>query len=167
MRAAATAATRTTEIGAGGDGDRCRPRCLLLRTKTTPGRGDRGRPPDHNVQRQPTTSRGGAREGGGGTVPALLALGWGSVTLTRAGARAVLAVGTLKDGYIRRVPLPRVPPIQSMSPVACATIHRNPTHTGYSPIARIPTWSDMIESLSGFGRCIERYIPPYSPFRLM
>ena len=76
-------------------------------------------------------------------------------------------VGTLKDGYIQRVPLPRVPPIQSTSPVACATIHRNPTHTGYSPIARIPTWSDIIESLSGFGRCIERCIPPFSPVRLM
>ena len=75
-------------------------------------------------------------------------------------------VGTLNDGYIRRVPLPRVPRIQSTSPVACATIHRNPTHTGYSPIARTPTWSDMIESLSGFGRCIKRYIPPFSPVRL-
>ncbi len=83
-------------------------------------------------------------------------------------------VGTLKDGYIRRVPLPRVPQIQSAkqiaastSPVVCATIHRNPTHTGYSPIAWIPTWSDLIESLSGLGRCIERYIPPFSPVRLM
>jgi hypothetical protein len=76
-------------------------------------------------------------------------------------------VGTLKDGYIRRVPLPRVPRIQSTSPVACATIHRNPTHTGYLPIVRIPTWSDMIGLLSGIGRCIERYIPPYPPVRLM
>jgi hypothetical protein len=94
-------------------------------------------------------------------------------------------VGTLKDGYIRRVPLPRVPRIQSTSPVACATIHRNHhaytdapmrtsthpttnhTHTGYSPIVRIPTQSEMIESLSGLGRCIERYIPPFSPVRLM
>ena len=94
-------------------------------------------------------------------------------------------VGTLKDGYICRVPLPRVPRIQSTSPVACATNHRNhhaytdapmrtsthPTsnhaHTGYSLIVRIPTWSDMIESLSGFGRCIERCIPPFSPVRLM
>ena len=89
------------------------------------------------------------------------------VLLNEAGIDPLPTVGTLKDGYIRRVPLPRVPPIQSTSPVACATIHRNPTHTGYSPIARIPTWSDMIESLSGFGRCIERYIPPFSPVRLM
>jgi hypothetical protein len=76
-------------------------------------------------------------------------------------------VGTLKDGYIRRVPLPRVPRIQSTSHVACTTIHRNPIHTGYLPIARIPMWSDMIESLSGLGRCIKRYIPPFSPVRLM
>jgi hypothetical protein len=76
-------------------------------------------------------------------------------------------VGTLNDGYIQRVPLPRVPWIQSTSPVACATIHRNTTHTGYSPIAWIPTWSDMIESRSGLGRCIERCIPPFSPVRLM
>jgi hypothetical protein len=76
-------------------------------------------------------------------------------------------VGTLKDGYIQRVPLPRVPRVQSTSPVACATIHRNPTHTGYLPIVRIPTWSDLIGTLSGVGRCIERYIPPYSPVRLM
>ncbi len=64
-----------------------------------------------------------------------------------------VSVGTLKDRYIRRVPLPRVPRIQSTSsPVACATIHRNPIHTGYLPIERIPTWSDLIESLSGLGR---------------
>jgi len=83
-------------------------------------------------------------------------------------------VGTLKDGYIQRVPLPRVPRIQSAKQIAqsaisvdCATTHRNPTHTSYLPIERIPTWSELIESLSGFGRCIERYIPPFSPVRLM
>jgi hypothetical protein len=76
-------------------------------------------------------------------------------------------VGTLKDGFIRRLPLPWVPRIQSTSPVACTMIHWNPLHTGNSPIARIPTWSDMIESLSGLGRCIKRYIPPCSPVRLM
>jgi len=38
-------------------------------------------------------------------------------------------VGTLNDRYIQKVPLPRVPRIQSTNPVACATIHRNPKHT--------------------------------------
>jgi hypothetical protein len=76
-------------------------------------------------------------------------------------------VGTLKNGYIRKVPLPRVPRVQSTSPVACATIHRNTAHTGYLPIARIPTWSNLLGSLSGLGRCIERYIPPFLPVRLM
>jgi hypothetical protein len=66
-------------------------------------------------------------------------------------AKAGETVGTLKDGYIRRVPLPRVPQIQSTSPVACATIHRNPTHTDYLPIVRIPMWSDMIGSHPGVG----------------
>jgi len=76
-------------------------------------------------------------------------------------------VGTLKDGYIRRVPLPRVPRVQSTSPVACATTHTNPVHTDYLPVSRIPTWSDLLGSLTGLGRCIERYIPPFSPVRLM
>ncbi len=58
-------------------------------------------------------------------------------------------VGTLKDGYIRRVPLPRVPQVQSTSPVACATTHMNPRHTGYLPVPRIPTWSNMLGLLTG------------------
>jgi hypothetical protein len=49
-------------------------------------------------------------------------------------ATAALAVGTLKNGYIRRVPLPRVPRIQSTSPVACATIHRNHHAYTYAPM---------------------------------
>ena len=76
-------------------------------------------------------------------------------------------VGTLQDGYIRRVLLPKVPRVQSRSPVACATTHMNPIHTGYLPVPWIPTWSDMLGPLTGLGRCIERYIPPFSPVRLM
>jgi hypothetical protein len=71
-------------------------------------------------------------------------------------AALVMVVGTLKDGYIRRVPLPRVPQVQSTSLVACATTHMNPIHTGYLPVPRIPTWSDMLGLLTGLGRCIER-----------
>ncbi len=56
-------------------------------------------------------------------------------------------VGTLKDGYIGKVPLPRVPRIQSAS-------HMCHTHdTCYSEqVARIPTWSDLVRSLAGLGR---------------
>jgi hypothetical protein len=78
-----------------------------------------------------------------------------------------IGVGTFKDGCIHRVPLPRVPRVQSTSPVACSTTHMNPIHTGYSPVKRILKWSDMLGPLSGLGRCIERYIPPFSPVRLM
>ena len=48
----------------------------------TLGRGNGGRPPDRDVQRQPTTS-GGRTRGGEGAVPALLASGRGPVTLTQ------------------------------------------------------------------------------------
>ena len=63
--------------------------------------------------------------------------------------------------------LPRVPQIQSASLIASATIHRNQAHTGYLPIAQIPMWSDPLGSLTGLGRCIERYIPPFYPVWLM
>jgi hypothetical protein len=70
-------------------------------------------------------------------------------------------VGTLKDGYICKVSLPRVPQVQSMSPVACAVTIRNPAHTGYLPVSRIPTWSNLLVSLTGLGKCIKRYVPPF------
>ncbi len=58
-----------------------------------------------------------------------------------------VVVGTLKDGYIRKVPLPRVPRIQSAS-------HMCYTHdTCYSEqVTGIPTWRDLVRSLAGLGR---------------
>ena len=50
-------------------------------------------------------------------------------------------VGTLKDGYIRNVPLPRVPRLQRLS--LCMT-RMNPLHIGYLPIVRISSWSDFL-----------------------
>ena len=91
-----------------------------------------------------------------------------TLTLTLILALALtLIVGTLEDGYIRKVPLPRVPRIQSASLVASAMIHKNPAHTGYLPIARIPVWSNPLGLLTGLGSCIERCILPFSPVRLM
>jgi hypothetical protein len=41
-------------------------------------------------------------------------------------------VGTLKDGYLRKVPLPQVPRGQSIIPVACTvTFPVNPYDTNY------------------------------------
>ncbi len=43
-------------------------------------------------------------------------------------------VGTLQNGYLRKVPLPRVPRGQSTSPAAAAaTLLENPRDTGYLP----------------------------------
>ena len=78
-----------------------------------------------------------------------------------------VVVGTLEDGYIQKVPLPRVPRVQSASLAVSAMIHKNPAHTGYLPIARIPVWSNSLGLLTGLGSCIERCILPFSPVRLM
>jgi len=65
-----------------------------------------------------------------------------------------LIVGTLKDGYIRKVPLPRVPRIQSAS-------HIQHMHdTCYSAqVPHIPTWSDLTRSLAGLGQNV---LQPFS-----
>ena len=57
-------------------------------------------------------------------------------------------VGTLNDGYIRKVPLPRAPRIQHAShitTVACDTCY-------LAQVPRTPTWSDLTRSLADLGR---------------
>ena len=60
-------------------------------------------------------------------------------------------VGTLKDGYVRKLPLPRVPRIQSAS-------HMQHMHDTcyFTQVPRIPTWSDLTRSLAGLGRSVLR-----------
>ncbi len=60
-------------------------------------------------------------------------------------------VGTLENGYIRNVPLPRIPQIQSTSQVASALTSRESHITCYSRIAWNPTWSELSCSPEGFG----------------
>jgi hypothetical protein len=60
-------------------------------------------------------------------------------------------VGTLENGYVRKVPLPRIPRIQSTSQVASALTSRESHVTCNSQIAWIPTWSKLSCSLEGFG----------------
>ncbi len=54
-------------------------------------------------------------------------------------------VGALEGGYVRNIPLPRVPRLQSVSPM---------TGTCYSQVSRVPTWSDLTRLLAGLGRSI-------------
>jgi hypothetical protein len=57
-------------------------------------------------------------------------------------------VGTLKDRYLRKVPLPRVPHNQSTIPVAAsATFPVNPHDTGYSPDPQIPLYNNLTRLL--------------------
>ena len=78
-------------------------------------------------------------------------------------------VGTLKDGYIRKVPLPRVPQIQQSTSVqhvvaSVVPATRISSDTCYLQVPRVPTWSDLVRSLSGLGR---RSLRPFSPVWLM
>jgi hypothetical protein len=57
-------------------------------------------------------------------------------------------VGTLKDGYLRKVPLPRVPHGQSIIPVAAtATFPVHPQDAGYLPDPRIPLYNNLTRLL--------------------
>jgi hypothetical protein len=64
-------------------------------------------------------------------------------------------VGTLKDAYVRNVPLPRAPQIQHASHTGHVT--HNACYLAQVP--RIPTWSDLTKSLAGLGR---RALLPFS-----
>ena len=71
-------------------------------------------------------------------------------------------VGTLKDGYVRKVPLPRAPRIQHASAMRHPLSHASHTRdTCYlAQVPRIPTWSDLTRSLAGLGRSV---LQPFSP----
>jgi hypothetical protein len=58
-------------------------------------------------------------------------------------------VGTLKDGYLRKVPLPRAPLRQSPELVTASAVSHVPLVTYYSQVPRVPTWSDLTKSLCG------------------
>ena len=61
----------------------------------------------------------------------------------------VIIVGTPKDGYLRKVPLPRVPLRQSTEHVTASAVTRVPHRTCYLQVPRVPTWGDLINSLFG------------------
>jgi hypothetical protein len=65
-------------------------------------------------------------------------------------------VGTLDGGYVRNIPLPRVPQVQSASLVtstSCKTMD-SAIDSCYSQVPCVPTWSDLARSLAGLGRNI-------------
>jgi hypothetical protein len=78
-------------------------------------------------------------------------------------------VGTLDDVYIRNVPLPRAPQIQSASHMTSyKAITRDTSDTCYSQVTCVPIWSNLLRrSLAGLGRCTKRSIYPFSPVRLL
>jgi hypothetical protein len=64
-----------------------------------------------------------------------------------------LIVGTLDNGYLHKILLPRAPQIQSPGHLTCATVTaRNKRDTCYLQVPHIPTWSDLVRSHAGFAR---------------
>jgi hypothetical protein len=74
-------------------------------------------------------------------------------------------VGTLKNGYLHKVPSPQVPCDQSTIPVACtATYTVNPQPTGYLPDPRIPLCNNLKRLLLDVSKCA---LAPLSLCKLM
>ncbi len=65
-------------------------------------------------------------------------------------------VGTLQNGYLRKVPLPRIPQVQrARSTAVAATLIVNPPDTGYLPDPRIPLYNNLSRLLLAVGkRCL-------------
>ena len=72
-------------------------------------------------------------------------------------------VGTQDGGYLRKVPLPRIPLRQSTALMSYASALGNP-HTCYLQVPRIPTWSDLMRSHLG---AIRSTMLPLAPRWLM
>jgi hypothetical protein len=86
----------------------------------------------------------------------------GSQTRSMGVARLPRTDGTLQNGYIRNVPLPRVIPwIKSASHV---TGHGADPNTCYSQVSQVSTWSNLGRLLQGLGR---RQLLPLFPCWLM
>jgi hypothetical protein len=85
-------------------------------------------------------------------------------------------VGTLDDGYVPNIPLPRAARIQSASHVTCygAVMRDAVTEPGtntdncYSQDAHVPMWGNlMMRLLAGLDRCVCALIIPFSHGWLM
>ncbi len=72
-------------------------------------------------------------------------------------------VGTQDGGYLRKVPLPRIPLRQSTALMTCASPLGN-HGTCYLQVPRIPTWSDLARSHLG---ALGSSILPLAPCWLM
>jgi hypothetical protein len=75
-------------------------------------------------------------------------------------------VGTLHDRYVRKVPLPQAPQIQSTDHVTCnVTVTHDNVPTCYlEQVPRIPTWCNLSRLLAGISRTT---ILPLLPVWLM
>jgi hypothetical protein len=86
--------------------------------------------------------------------------------LPRAQSQSTLkgCVGTLKDGYVRNIPLPRAPWIKSANHVTSnKRVMIDSQDTCYLQVPHVPTGSNLPRLLTGLGR----NVLPFLPVRLM
>jgi hypothetical protein len=72
-------------------------------------------------------------------------------------------VGTLKDGYVRNVPLPQVPQLQSAS-IGTSKTHSNPTTTTGIPLSeysRVPSWIPTLPKIGNILGFRQRTLQPF------
>jgi hypothetical protein len=72
-----------------------------------------------------------------------------------------LSVGTLDDGYLHKIPLPRALRIQSPDQVTCAAVTAcDLRDTCYLQVPHIPMWSDFVRSHAGYARSTTLQLAP-------
>jgi hypothetical protein len=67
-------------------------------------------------------------------------------------------VGTLKDGYVRNVPLPRVPQIQSVSPLTSHESIAPKTGITLPGYLQVPSWIPTLPKIGSIPRFSQRLI---------
>ena len=66
----------------------------------------------------------------------------------------LVVVGTLDDGYIRKVPLPKIPWIQNTSHMTNLCVVAGQQDNCYREYPHVPTWRNLNRMIAGLGRSI-------------
>jgi hypothetical protein len=93
-----------------------------------------------------------------------------TMTATAAAATAATAVGTdvgtLKDGYVHDVPLPRVPPIQSASLMTSHESIAPKVGISLPGYLQVSSWIPTLPKLGSILGFSQRFFLPFSPIAI-
>jgi hypothetical protein len=80
--------------------------------------------------------------------------------------RRLAVVGTLKDGYVRNIPLPRVPQIQSASPTTNRESIAPKAGIPLPGYLHVPSWIPTLPKLGSILGFSQRLLSPFSPIAI-